>query len=226
MPDIDDATLAATLPFSSIGALPGDAVPAAWMAIAAIDDSAERAAETRRAWPAVWLEQLPQFAEILNTRLVDVRIVSANDVPALMYVIDHPRADRVVTWLGYDPATFGETPRFWDSFPEPLQDFLQHTHAGFVSHDNYSFGLFRPSEMVTMAETAGSPDGIDFWDEIQPYPSTRLLQIAANGPGTMYCLSPEVPTGELVLADEAEAEVLELGPALDDLMMARFSLTS
>ncbi|GLW35992.1 hypothetical protein [Actinoplanes regularis] len=224
MRDIDDTTIAQSLPHKTVVPLnAGDpAIPAAWAPIAATTEANGRAATALSLWPAARFEVVPRFREVLATRLLDVRIVSADSQPALVYIVDDPRENRVVTWIGYDPAAFSEPPRFWDSFPEPLQLFLRELHAGFVSRDSYSFGVSKPAFMETIAEIAQSPDGIDFWDEIQPYHSTRLLQICANGPGTQYCVCPDLAVGQVAIVDEVEIEVEDFAKAFDGLLLARF----
>jgi hypothetical protein len=227
MPDLDDAAIAASFPHKPVTVVPqaataGLPVPDAWQDIIAATTGTARAAATRRLWPAPLLHLIPKFAQVLTDRLIDVRLVSIEGDLALAYLVDDASAGRVVTWIGYDPATFGTPPPFWEVFPEPLTDFLREVHAGFTSQDTYSFGVTRPRYMATIADNANSPEGIPFWDEIQPYPSTRLLQISAQGPGMLYCLSPDLPAEHLAIADEAEIDVVEFWPAIDDLLMDRF----
>ena len=79
-----------------------------------------------------------------------------------------------MTWLGYDPRSFGEEPEFWELIPSELQTFLREVHAGFVSRAYDRYGPIQPTEMQTLAAFAGDPEGLEDGDETQEIASTRL----------------------------------------------------
>src|SRR5262245_41658539 len=106
-------------------------MPAAWRPVVDAIDPAARRDAAFALWNRDLLELLPRFANVLGGRLVDVRAVLTRDSAALVYVVD-AGGGAYLSWVGFDPGSFGEPPPFWDSFPSPLRTFLREVHAGFV----------------------------------------------------------------------------------------------
>jgi hypothetical protein len=213
---LEDWSLTLTDP----GAAPPRGLPKRWQSVAASTDPAVRVESAYALWNPDFLALVPQFADALRRRFLDVRIGLTEDGLTMVYVA---RADSggYVTWVGYDPATFGETPQFWDCFPGPLQTFLREVHAGFTSGSPLSYGPSRPRDMATLAERAGFPDGIPGWNDEADIDSTRLLQIAKDGGLLRFCVSPDVGPGEIALVYQGDIDPVELGPEFDKLMMSR-----
>ncbi|MEU8328383.1 hypothetical protein [Micromonospora sp. NPDC048839] len=224
MDDVDPAELADMLrDWTSdpvvVGVDDAAHLPGPWRSIVTATAPAERRETAVALWNAGFLRLVPRFAAVLRDRLVDVVPYRTADGPALVYVV---RADdgHHVPWVGYDPRTF-EQPQFWAAFPEPLQEFLRDVHAGFVSGERTGFGPARPEQMLTLAEMADYPDGIPGWDEDSDISSTRLLRISSDGGLLFYCLSPDLPTGEVALVYEGDVDPRDLGTELDELMTQR-----
>jgi hypothetical protein len=223
--EVDPAEIAVALDKWSLTFVgPGSAelsrIPERWTSIAISSDPETRHRIALALWNQSLLDLLPQFAEALRTRFVDVRVAITDDCPVLVYAA---RADngRLACWVGYDPRSFGELPKFWDSFPEPLRVFLRDVHAGFVSWSRLAFGPARPRHMETLASLADSPEGVPDWDEEADILSTRLLQISSDGGILSYCLSPNLEPGQVALVYEGDIDPKDFGSELDDLMFSR-----
>ena len=191
-------------------------MPHQWQAIAATADPQTRLATALGLWNAPLLEALPEFATALRTRFTDVRPCLADDERALLYLAEDPDGN-LLSWIGFDPASFVE-PQFWEHFPEPVQMFLRHVHAGFTSGSRTDFGLMHPRHMQTVAEQAGEPGGIADWDEVLEIASTRLLLVTSDGGGLDYCVSPDLEADHLALVFEADIDPTPYGPALDTML--------
>lgn len=194
-------------------------LPNQWQPIVPEADPQTRLAAALALWNAPLLEALPQFAGVLRTRFTDVRPCLADGEPGLLYLAKG-RDGNQLCWIGLDPASFVE-PRFWEHFPEPLQMFLRHVHAGFTSVGPIDFGPMHPRYMQTIAEMAGDPDGLADWDEVQEIASTRLLRVTSNGGWVHYCVSPELETDQLAIVFEGDIDPTHYGTALDELLMRR-----
>ena len=225
MTQVDPAVIAGTLTGWQLTFVePGSAelllIPERWQPIVSSPEAQTRRETALALWNRGFLDLIPQFAAVLCARLVDVRVCIADDCPVLAYVT---RADhgKYVSWVGYDPRTFHE-PKFWASFPEPVQVFLSDVHAGFASQDRTSFGVSRPMHMDTLANLADFPEGIPDWDVDDKIASTRLLQITTDGGILYYCVSPDLAPGEVALVYEGDVDAQDLGESLDGLMMRRF----
>jgi hypothetical protein len=219
--DIAGTVPAWDLTFIQPGSADVDRVPEPWRPIAASPDPRTRLQTALAQWNASLLDAMPQFAAALRTRFIDVRACVADYCAVLVYVATAD-AGRLVSWVGYDPRSFGDPPLFWDDFPGPLRVFLRLVHAGFVSDSRTSFGPARPMHMETLASLADEPDGIPDWDEVQDIPSTRLLRVTSDGGLTHYCVSPDLPPGKLAVVYEGEIDPLDFGDELDKLLMMRF----
>ncbi|MFE0641745.1 hypothetical protein ACFW2Y_09080 [Streptomyces sp. NPDC058877] len=194
-------------------------VPEEWRPIARSEDPQGRCRQALDLWNDDFLDLLPRFAATLRTRLVDVRAAFTDGCPVLVYAL---RADNgaAVSWIGYHPGAF-EEPRFWESFPQPLQDFLRTVHAGFVSGSRTSFGVAPPVHMETLAELADFPDGIPGWTDTAGISSTRLLRISSDGGILYYCASPDIERGKIALVYEGDIDPQDLGQELDELVTSR-----
>ncbi|MBD0692143.1 hypothetical protein [Streptomyces sp. CBMA123] len=227
MTAVDAAGIARTLPEWSLAFVePASdritALPERWRPIALADRPETRYRMARSLWNQDFLDLVPRFATAMDGRCVDVRACLTDGCAALVYVMAD-EAGGLVSWVGYDPRTFGPEPVFWPSFPEPLRAFLRGVHAGFVSGcDGTSFGLARPVHMTTLAEFADFPEGIPGWDEDE-IESTRLLRVTSDGGNVHYCLSPELAPGEIALVHEGEVDARDCGAELDELMVSHFA---
>jgi hypothetical protein len=228
MTDISDDDIEATLeswsnwPFKFVGphAAPADLdlLPQAWRAIALATDSAERGASALALWNDDLLTQLPQFTQVLRERLADVRVCLTDGIPALVYVVSGENLPWV-TWLGYDPRSFGEQPPFWDLFPAELRKFLREVHAGFVSRDIYHYGPTRPAWMRTIAASMGNSAAIEDFDDVSDIPADQLVVIARDGGLVQYCVSPDAEPGQVVTLYEGDVDAVSFGSALDQLFL-------
>ena len=216
-------------------------VPERWHGVLTGRTAAERREAALSHWDSGFLDMIPQFAGVLRERLVDVRVfwVDYSTVRAvvLVYVVEHDE-EGYACWVGWDPASCGDSPRFWDTLPEPVQQFLRHTHAGFVDPGGESYGLMRPSDFETFAEHVDWPEGVPRWmddyvegqDLVHPGPdyrrieSTRLVVLTKRPPHIHYCTSPDLAVGEVSLVYSSDSDVsrpTDLGTELDKLMMSR-----
>jgi hypothetical protein len=218
--DLDLTKVAATLEGWScnfIGTDP-DAVarlPRHWRAIALATDPGTRRRTTLALWNREFLAVVPQFAQTLHTRLLDVLPCLVDDKPTLIYVTTD-----YITWIGWDPRGTEKPPPFWDSIPAPLKTFLREVHAGFTAPDGESYGPMQPAYMQTLADLAGCAEGIPDWDE--EIPSTRLLRIAKDSGNLEYCVSPDLHLGKVALVYEGDIDPQDFGPEFDDLMTRRY----
>ncbi|MEW2308917.1 hypothetical protein AB0918_09825 [Streptomyces sp. NPDC006864] len=227
MAEADAATITRTLPEWSLTFIEPTSdrmtvLPAHWQPIALADRAEVRYRVARSLWNQEFLAFIPGFATAMDSHCIDVRACITDGCAALVYVMADQNGG-LVSWVGYDSRTFGPEPMFWPCFPEPLRAFLREVHAGFVSgSDGTSFGLARPIHMTTLAEFAEFPEGIPGWaeDEIS---STRLLRVTSDGGNLHYCLSPELPPGEIGLVYEGEVDSGVCGAELDELMVSRFA---
>ena len=211
-------------PFRFVGVQAGpadlEALPEAWRPIAQTTDPAVRRTTALALWNKELLDQLPELSKILRERLADVRACMTDGTPALVYVV-RGEHEPWVTWLGYDPRSFGEEPVFWNLIPAELRSFLREVHAGFVSRAHDRYGPIQPAEMQTLAAFAGDPQGLEDWDEIQGIKSTRLLIIAREGELMYYCVSPDTGPGEIVQLYEGDVDPGPFWPRLDRLFLLR-----
>ncbi|SBT44447.1 hypothetical protein [Micromonospora narathiwatensis] len=224
MSQVDLAAVADTLPGLDLVLVePGSAearrLPYQWQPIATATDPRARLAAALALWNEPLLAALPEFAVALRTRFADVRAYLADDEPALLYLATDSDG-RLLSWIGFDPASFVEPP-FWEQFPEPLRAFLRQVHAGFTSGGRTAFGPMHPRHMRTIAEQAGEPDGLADWDEEQEIASTRLLLVTSNGGMVDYCVSPDLDVDELAVVFEGDIDPTPYGPALDRLLTRR-----
>ncbi|WP_406277222.1 hypothetical protein [Embleya sp. NBC_00896] len=197
-----------------------DRVPPAWAPIAEAADPAERVRVALARWNDGFLDFVPKFAAALRTRCADVRVAFTGAEPVLVYVLEGPDGGPV-SWVGHHPTAF-EQPPFWDEcFPAPVQDFLREVHAGFASQAPTSYGIAPPALMATLADLAGLPEGIPDWDEDADIASTRLLRVCGDSGSLDYCLSPDLPVGEVALVYQGDIDPQDFGAALDELMTRR-----
>ncbi|MFJ6749141.1 hypothetical protein ACIQNI_13260 [Streptomyces sp. NPDC091266] len=222
---MDSAEIAATLEewsLTFVGDRSREAarIPEAWRPIALSAGAEDRRRTALSLWNQGFLDLLPEFAEVLHAHCVDVRACITDGSPVLVYVLETEDGD-LVSWVGYDPATF-EEPAFWESFPEAVRVFLRQVHAGFVSASRDSFGVARPAGMGTLAELSDFPDGVPGWEGASRLSSTRLLQVTTDGGLLKYCLSPDLAVGKVALVYEGDIDPKDFGQELDDLLMLRF----
>src|SRR4051812_26557252 len=203
---------------------PADAarLPARWRPILLSPDGPTRCQLALDLWNQSFLELVPRFAGTFRDRLVDTRAYLADGVPVLVYVATADEGG-YVSWVGYDPRTFGEQPPFWDAVPAPVQVFLREVHAGFTSGSGLGYGPLRPAHMEIFAHMADWPEGIPGWEDAA-VASTRLLVIGMDE-GLMYwCVSPDLGPGQVAVIYEGDVDPKDAGPELDELMMIGFSL--
>jgi hypothetical protein len=195
-------------------------IPEPWQPIVRSPDRQTRQQTALALWNREFLDLVPRFAAALATRFVDVRACLTDDCPVLVYVAQADSGGHV-SWVGYDPGTFGAPPPFWDSFPGSLQAFLREVHAGFVSGSRTSFGPLRPRDMDTLANLGDFPEGIPGWEDDADISSTRLLRITTDGGLLNYCVSPDLAPGQVALVYEGDIDPQDLGSEVDDLLMSR-----
>jgi hypothetical protein len=212
--------------FVEPGSADWSTVPEQWHGVALSPDPEARRLAALQLWNQDFLDMLPRFTAALTTHLADVRVCVVDSDCMLLYVLEF--TDQQVIRVGWDPRTFGQPPPFWESLPGPVRVFLQETHAGFTGPDQDSFGLVPPVYMVTLAYLADWPDGIPGWDEfpedegVERIPSTRLVRIGTDGGELHYCVSPDLPPGQIALVYEGDIDRQPFGPTLDELMIADF----
>lgn len=208
-------------------------IPAAWQPVLDAGDPDKRARIALSLWNQAFLDMLPRFARVFPARLQDVRVFwlrTALDAPrgrfVLVYLTGRDDENRLILWIGWDPASFGEhEPDYFETIPEPVRDFLRQTHAGFTGEDFESDGLRSPSQMVTLAQAAGVPEGEPGWEigygDVR-IDSTRLLWTAWNGSQMYYCTSPDLPADTITVLYEGDLDPpTGFGIALDDLLIRR-----
>jgi hypothetical protein len=224
VPDIATADIVGTfgaVPFALVE--PGSAelvhVPAGWRPIVAAADARTRRASALALWNGDFTDMVPRFWSTLAAHLVDVRVATLDDLAVLVYVVTN-NLDEYIAWIGWDPATFGEPPIFWDRFPAPMQTFLREVHAGFTAATDDVYGPMAPRTMETLAARSDEPDGLADWDDTSEIRSTRLLVIMANAGTVLYCVSPDIPRGQVALVYEGDIDPVDLGAAMDELMVA------
>ncbi|QRX90510.1 hypothetical protein [Streptomyces noursei] len=196
-------------------------IPEEWRPIVFAAGPEERRRLALSLWNQGFLDLVPEFAEVLNTHCVDVRVGITDDSPVLVYVLETEERE-LVSWVGYDPGTF-EEPEFWEIFPEAVQVFLREVHAGFVSQRREAFGVARPVDMRTVVELAGLPDGEPDGEGRARISARRLLKITTDGDRLKYCLSPDLAVGEVALVYGGAIVPKDLGQELDDLLISRFA---
>ncbi len=198
-------------------------VPARWRAIADSGDAAERCELARSMWNASFLALVPRFAAALTNELADVRVGTLDGEWILVYALEHiDGEDRdVVSWIGWDPDSFGVEPECWSCIPQPLQTFLRDVHAGFTAPDLLSFGPRRPRHIRTVAAASGLPGGIDGW--MSEPDSTRLWSIAQTYSRLICCVSPDLQPGQGALTYGRDVDApQDLGGLLDQVITTRF----
>lgn len=196
----------------------GDAalVPVSWQPILQAATAGERCRLARALWNSEFLGLLPRFAATLQDQLLDVRVCLTDDTVVLVYVT--AGEDRLVSWVGYDPRSFGNEPPLFTAVHPALRTFLHEVHAGFVTEEREAYGPMRPRHINTLANLTGYPDGIPDWDEHQSIASTRLLRITTNSGNLDYCVSPDLPSDQIALVYEGDIDPQDLGSELDELM--------
>jgi hypothetical protein len=190
--------------------------PQQWQPIADATEPETRRRAALALWNPAFLDLVPEFAQTMRARLLDVVACLIDDKPALIYV-----TTGYVIWIGWDPRAPEEPPPFWECVPAPLRTFLREVHGGFTAPDGESYGPMQPAYMQTLADFAGWPEGIPDWDEDE-IPSTRLLRIAKDSGTLTYCVSPDLPPGKVALVYEGDVDPKDLGTELDDLMTRRY----
>jgi hypothetical protein len=223
VPELDptdvESAIAATL-FTLVDPATDDlaAVPPPWRAIAIAPDARTRRESALALWNDEFTALVPQFWRAFTAGVADVRVTTLSGYAALVYV-GTDSAGEVVSWAGWDPGTFGAPPPFWEAFPEALKAFLHGVHAGFTAADHDFYGPMQPEMMETIASRAGEPDGFDGWDLIHEIPSTRLLVIGTDDGALLYCVSPDLPAGQIALVYEGDVDPKDLATEVDLLML-------
>lgn len=219
------ADIAATLsdwPLEFVEAGPDDrpGIPEPWRPVLESPTAEARCRAALALWNRDFLDLVPEYATTLRSRLADVRVHLADGSPVLVYLA--PADDGgLVSWVGQDPRTFGDPPRFWGSFPPALRTFLAGVHTGFTSGSGSAYGPLPPVHQVTLAELAESPDGIPGWADSR-IPSTRLLIVGTDEGLMFYCVSPDLDADQLAVVYEGDIDPQPAGNALDELLMMGF----
>jgi hypothetical protein len=202
-------------------------VGAAWRPIAQSSDPEERRLRALALWNREFLDLIPQYAGVLRTKLLDVRVCTLSDEGAILIYLFSEVEPVESMMIGWDPAGFGaDEPIFWDSIPAPARAFLQHTHAGYNNpHDWESGGLLCPADMTTPAQYWGEPDGIEGWFEnhwldCEPIDSRRMLYVASPKSSYMLCTSPDAPAGTGLVYYDNEINLVDFFEELDRILLA------
>jgi hypothetical protein len=205
-------------------AVPGQ-LPVPWRPIAEAVRPADRCEAALSLWNPDFVAAVPRFGRALADGLLDVRVCLLRDEWALAYIAA-ARTGEQITWIGWDPAGFGSTrPVFWESLPEPQRTFLVDVHAGFTALDGESYGLTRPTGMLTYAAWGGFDGPIPGWDDDGRIPSTELMFVTRDSGLLHYCVSPQLPPGSVALVYEGDIDVKPgIAGELDQLMAERFDL--
>lgn len=205
--------------------------------------------QRRRAALAYWsddfLAMIPRFAQVLRERLIDVRVFSVgtrNDEYIVLVYVVKDDGNGYACWIAWDPSAFGgDLPRFWETFPGPVQNFLRRTHAGFTGLDWESYGIMPSPDIRTFAEYGDWPGGVPGWmdgyedgydigydgERYRRIESTRLVVFTRDGGQMFYCTSPDLPVGQIALVYSGDSDVgppTDFGTELDKLMMSRLEV--
>jgi hypothetical protein len=227
-PDLDSIVAgigAGPVEFPAPGTTGLTQLPSAWRPIAEAARATDRCEAALSLWNPDFLAALPGFARALNDGLIDVRLCRLRGDWTLAYIAA-TRAGEQITWIGWDPASFGTSrPAFWDTLPGPLRTFLVDVHAGFTAPDGESYGLTRPSGMLTYAAWGGFDGPIPGWDDDGGISSTELMFVTRDSGLLHYCVSPQLPPGSVALVYEGDIDVKpDIARELDELMAERFDL--
>ena len=196
-------------------------LPDEWRSLVEAHDATIRRQTALGLWTDEFLDFVPQFAEALRVRLLDVRACLVSGKPALIYAAQTD-GGQLFSWLGRDSRSFGAEPPFWDLFPPPLRAFLQHVHAGLTAGPNAGFGPVAPEAMETIAEMAEIVDTIETSDDDgEEIATDRLLVIATDGGLTNYCVCPDAP-GQIMVLYEGDLMRSDFATELDELMVSAF----
>lgn len=218
-------------------------VPQRWHEVVNGIGAADRIQVAMSYWEEDFLAMIPGFAHALRERLIDVRVfwvdTSRRRFYVLVYVVKN-NTDGYVCWMAWDPARCGEAPRFWDTFPAPVQSFLRHTHAGFTAPDRESCGIMQPCDFETFAEYAGWPEGVPGWmdgyedgfgigyhgEKYKRIESTRLVMFTKDSGELFYCTSPDLQVGQVALVYDGDVDPpKDFGTELDELMIRSLDVT-
>jgi hypothetical protein len=201
-------------------------IPEQWRAIAGSDDAEERRLRALALWNGDFLDLIPDYANVLRTKLVDVRVCDlSGQGPILVYLFDE--SDPVHSMMiGWDPASFGDNePALWESIPAPARTFLRQVHAGYtLGGDWEACGLRRPRDLTTIAEAWQAPDGVpgwfdNWWPDSDPVDSRRMLYVTHSTPDYLLCTSPDVPSGKALTYYDGEINLVDFGAELDKIML-------
>jgi len=200
---------------------------AAWRPIAQSGDPEERRLRALALWNREFLARIPQYAEVLRTKLLDVRVGTLSDEGAILIYLFSESDPVESMMIGWDPAgREAHQPMFWESIPAPARAFLQHTHAGYNNaRDWESGGLLRPADMTTPAQYWNQPDGVDgwfenYWPDCEPIDSRRMLYVASPKPSYMLCTTPDAPAGTGLVYYDNEINKVDFFDELDRILLA------
>ena len=167
---------------------------------------------------------IPDYRTVLTTKLLDVRACEFEALGwVLVYLVDS--TDRVSSWIGRDPAGFGDsTPVFWDCLPAPVRTFLRDVHAGYTSSYGFACGLTHPGNMITLADKWGGPEGLPEWLEetwfldCDPIDARRTMYLTETSDTVQLVVSPDLPEGKALVYADSEARIVDLADKLQDFM--------
>jgi hypothetical protein len=203
-------------------AAPSDLVPR-WRPVADAAGAAGRIEAALSLWNPEFRAAVPLFTRALTDHLTDVRVCRLRDEWALAYFAADAAGEQLA-WIGWAPAgPDAARPVFWDTLPQPLQDFLTGVHDGFTAPDGESYGITRPAWMLTYAAWSGFEGPIPGWDGPGRIPATELMFLTRDSGLLHYCVSPHLPPGGVALVYEGDIDVRpDLTRELDQLMTERF----
>ncbi|MBJ7287517.1 hypothetical protein [Williamsia sp.] len=175
-------------------------------------------------WNQQFVDALPRFGALLRSQLVDVvpaRLDDEQDV--LLYVTKD--GDEFASWIGTDPRLFGSEPRTWDKLPIALQRFLRETHPSLGINEYDTCGLTHPSRQISIYERTGFAEAGVAADKTQVgeyngevIDLSDIYELSWDTEQHDYVTSPKFQPGELAFLYEADFEMVDFWPSLDDML--------
>ncbi|MBC1891427.1 SMI1/KNR4 family protein [Listeria booriae] len=124
-------------------------IPVEWLEILNKDES-ERREKTVEYWRSISSNELRNTISYLSDNLLDVELVSYNDVYSVLYTVKVGEGE-VDYFEGRIPTQNilnKELQKFWSEIPQSIKDFYEKLHNGFYYFPSRAMGLV-PLENVT-----------------------------------------------------------------------------